>query len=165
VAGERELAARDRQAAGLAGELSRAREREQAATERLKRLDVRYQEQAAKYRRMIFWVVVAGLVWLGLQVLAGAARIAPGLAPVSRLAGLISAPVSQALANRSLGAVGRALAGVERLSVSAADFARAQLDAELDSAEQRAVRAAYKQESLGLPLSAVPSLGARQPPD
>jgi|GEM_PF-2313109 len=142
--GTRELAARDRNAAVLSDALAKSEAAVVAATERLKVSDLKYQAQAAKYRRLVFWVVAAVVAWFALQLLAGAAKIYPALGGVSRLAGMVSAPVSQALANRSLGAVGRALAGVERLSANAASFTRAQLDAETDPAEQQQIRAAYE---------------------
>jgi len=143
-AGSRELAQRDRAAASLSDALKRSEAAVASATERLKASDLKYQAQAAKYRRLVFWVVAGVVAWFALQLLAGAAKFFPALSPVSRVAGLVSAPVSQALANRSLGAVGRALAGVERLSANAASFARQQLDAETDVSEQQQIRAAYE---------------------
>jgi len=142
--GVRELAQRDRVAASLSDALTKSEQAVAAATDKLKASDLKYQAQAAKYRRLVFWVVAGVVAWFALQLLAGAAKFFPALSPVSRVAGLVSAPVSQALANRSLGAVGRALAGVERLSANAASFARQQLDAEFDEAEQRQARAAYE---------------------
>jgi len=142
--GQRELAQRDQHAASLSDALAKSEAAVAAATERLKVFDLRYQAQAAKYRRLMFWVIAGGSAWIALQLLAGLSRIYPALAGVSRVAGLVSAPVSQALANRSLGAVGRALAGVERLSQNAANFTRQQLDAETDAAEQQQIRAAYE---------------------
>lgn len=129
----------DARATGLAKDLEAARAKEAALTTQLQESDRRYQEQAEKYRRVIFWVAVIGGGWLVLQLLAGAARFYPGLAPVARIAGMVSAPVIQAQYNRLSSGIGQALASAG----AAAEMLRPHLDTHTDVADQQAIASSF----------------------
>jgi hypothetical protein len=147
---ERMAAAEKRQAEaeGAAAKLSRDLAAAQAlideANRKLAEANRTNAEGAAKYRRLWFWIYAIAGGWLALQLLAGAARFYPGLAPVAAIAGRLSAPVVQAAYERATVAVGRALATVEKASDAAGQLVRAQLDAETDAAEQTMIRRHYQ---------------------
>lgn len=141
--GEAAQARDERTIASQARDLDDARAREDTLTEKLKAADLKYQAQAAKYRRLVFIVGAIVVAWIALQILAGAAKFYPGLAPIARAAGAVSAPVAQAMLDKAHRAVGTAIADAEKVSSAAAEQLRQHLDATTDEAEQQAIRRAY----------------------
>jgi hypothetical protein len=143
AAGAVELAKRDKAESALAAALEDSRNREAKLTEQLKQSDLQYQAQAEKYRRVVFWVAVIAGGWLALQLLAGISRFYPGLAPVARLAGMVSAPVVHAAYERVTAAGGRMLADMEKSSAVLAEQVRGLMDTHTDPADQVAIRAKF----------------------
>lgn len=142
--GAADLATRDRAEAALSRSLEEAREREAVVTSRLIESDRRYQEQAEKHRRLWFWIWLILGGWFLLQIVSGLARFYPGLAPLARAAGMVSAPAIQASYDRLTTAGGRAIADAEKTSKAMADMLREFLDRNADEPEQRAIREAYQ---------------------
>lgn len=142
--GERQQAAAEVINTSLSGALDDSRSREKEMTEKLQQSDLRYQAEAEKSRRLVFWgcVIVGG--WILLQLLAGVSRFFPQLAPVAQLAGMVSAPVVQSLYNRATTAVGQAIASAEKVSTATADVLRVHLDGPLDEADKIVVRKNYE---------------------
>lgn len=138
------LAARDRHEAALSREIEILRAREAEVTSRLIESDRRYQAQAEKHRRLWFWIWLILGGWIVLQILAGIARFYPALAPVSRLAGMVTAPALQASYDRFSTAVGRTLADAQRASDDVAERLRDLLDRNTDAPEQQAIRHNYE---------------------
>lgn len=130
----------------LAQDLKKSQEREQELTTKLQESDRRYQAEAEKYRRLIFWVCLIAGGWIVLQLLAGAARFFPQLAPVAQIAGMVSAPVVQAAYNRTTAGIGRAISDAEKTGQATAELMRSFLDPHTDTAEQAAIRKHYLNE-------------------
>ncbi len=144
AAAERAQAAAESAATKLSRELSAAADNLAAATGKLAAANLENATAAAKYRRIWFWIYAIAGGWLALQLLSGIARFYPGLAPVARLAGLLSAPAVQAAYDRTTGAVGRALSDAGRVSASVADTMRSFLDTHTDAAEQTAIKTSFQ---------------------
>lgn len=143
--GERQQAAAEAINLTLSGSLDESRTRESTLTEKLQESDKRYQAEAEKSRRLLFWVCIGIGSWLLLQLLSGASRFFPTLAPVARVAGLVSAPVVQAAYEKLAAGVSRTIRTGEQLAATGATIGlRQTLDNNTDEAEQAAIRAHYE---------------------
>lgn len=112
-----------------------------AITDKLKASDLRYQAAAASARKWKFWIFAIIGGWFLLQILSGAAKFFPALAPLSRVAGMVSAPVLQAVNNKLHTGIGTAIAAAQKQSASLADQLRDFLDKPLDDDNKAAIRA------------------------
>lgn len=96
---------------------------------------------AAKYRRLWFWIWVVVGGWLLLQLLSGIARFYPTFGPIARVAGFLSAPAVQASYERVTQGISSAIMAAEKVGSGVADSLRAHLDGPLDAAEKHIIRA------------------------
>lgn len=140
AAAERAQAAAEKQNGQLSRDLAAASEALKVAEGKLAQANLENATAAAKYRRLWFWIYTIAGSWVALQILAGISRFYPALAPVARVAGLVSAPVVQAAYERTTSAVARAIVDAEKISTQTADTLRYYLDPRADEAEQAVIK-------------------------
>ena len=112
--------------------------------EKLKVSDRKYQAQAETFRKYRFGFIALILLWLGLQLLSGASKFVPSLAPIARAAGYVTAPVLQAVNDKVHRGIGSAIALAEKTSTATADHMRVVLNSRIDDDNQDAVRRGYE---------------------
>lgn len=122
-------------------ELTDAGEKVDAAQAGLLATNLSNSTDAAKYRKLWFWIWVVAGGWLFLQLLAGIARFYPTFGPVARIAGFLSAPAVQASYERVTSGISKAVMDAEVAGSAVVSNLRAHLDGPLDETEKKVIHA------------------------